>query len=238
MFLITKKEGETPLEALEAHRALHSELKNIPLSYAGRLDPMASGLLLILEGEENKDRGKYLEMDKEYEFEILLGFETDTHDILGIPKKGGENNASLEALIPQCIGPRIQEYPAFSSKTVDGIPLHAHTRAGREVEIPTKEVTIYSLKKIGDRTLSGEEMLRDIEERVGRVTGDFRQAEVVEGWRDLLVGNSEHYRIATLHVVASSGTYVRKLAHDMGRALGGSALAYSIRRTRIGEWRL
>lgn len=235
MIFLDKKEGETPLEALENHRANHPELEGIPLSYAGRLDPMASGLLLILEGEENKERERYLGLDKEYEFEILLGFETDTHDILGLPTKQETSN-SLEPVIPQFVGSRTQEYPAFSSKTVDGVPLHMHTRAGRDVEIPTKEATVYSLQKIGERVLSGEEMLRDIEERVGRVQGDFRQSEILGGWKNILKKNADAHSIIKFHAKVSSGTYIRKLAHDMGRALGGSALAYSIRRTRVGDW--
>ena len=53
------------------------------MTYAGRLDPMASGVLLVLAGEETKNKDKYLGLDKEYDFEILFGFATDTYDILG-----------------------------------------------------------------------------------------------------------------------------------------------------------
>ena len=89
--IIYKKVGETPLEALENFRTKrldegHVEYRNIPMTYAGRLDPMAEGDLLILIGEECKKKDAYLGLDKEYEVEVLFGIETDTHDVLGIPK--------------------------------------------------------------------------------------------------------------------------------------------------------
>ena len=83
IIILNKKEGETPLESLENFRSKNSKYFNLPMTYAGRLDPMASGLLLILAGEEVKNKEKYLNLEKEYEFEVLFGFSTDTHDILG-----------------------------------------------------------------------------------------------------------------------------------------------------------
>jgi len=96
--IIDKMVGETPLAALERFRAgkiladsgdtksLLGEYswKDVPLTYAGRLDPMAEGKLLILIGEECKEKEKYLGLDKEYEVAIILGLETDTYDALGI----------------------------------------------------------------------------------------------------------------------------------------------------------
>ena len=49
---LEKAVGETPLSALERHRGEHPELLGIPMAYAGRLDPMASGKLLVLIGDE------------------------------------------------------------------------------------------------------------------------------------------------------------------------------------------
>lgn len=83
VIVLNKKEGETPLQALESFRIKHKEYKDIKMTYAGRLDPMASGVLVVLAGEETKNKEKYLNLDKEYDFEILFGFATDTYDILG-----------------------------------------------------------------------------------------------------------------------------------------------------------
>ncbi|MCE9548798.1 tRNA pseudouridine(55) synthase TruB, partial [Candidatus Nomurabacteria bacterium] len=81
VIVLNKKEGETPLQALDKFRVKNKEYKYIKMTYAGRLDPMASGLLLALAGEETKNKEKYLKLKKEYDFEVLFGFATDTYDI-------------------------------------------------------------------------------------------------------------------------------------------------------------
>ena len=86
-----KEQGETPLECIERWRAEHKEYLGIALSYLGRLDPMAEGVLLVAVGEENKNREAYLGLDKEYEFEVLFGFETDTYDLLGVVVRQGSS---------------------------------------------------------------------------------------------------------------------------------------------------
>jgi tRNA U55 pseudouridine synthase TruB len=74
MILIDKKVGETPLELINRIRIEMPELKDERLSYAGRLDPMAEGQMLILVGDENDNREKYLGLDKEYEAEFWWAF--------------------------------------------------------------------------------------------------------------------------------------------------------------------
>ena len=81
--LLYKKIGETPLECLNRFKVENSEYESLPMTYAGRLDPMAEGLLLVLVGEECKKKEDYLYLSKEYEIEVLFGFETDTADVLG-----------------------------------------------------------------------------------------------------------------------------------------------------------
>jgi tRNA pseudouridine55 synthase len=78
--------GKTPLETIEMFKEQNPQFKEIKLGYAGRLDPMAEGVLLVLAGDELKNQKKYWALDKEYEAEILLGTETDTFDILGMSK--------------------------------------------------------------------------------------------------------------------------------------------------------
>ena len=84
---IYKKTGETPLETINRLRADKPEYQNAKITYAGRLDPLAKGALILLAGDAVYEKEKYLKLDKEYEAEILFGFETDTYDILGLPKK-------------------------------------------------------------------------------------------------------------------------------------------------------
>ena len=88
---IHKAVGQTPLEAIEQLRIQTPELYQVKLSYAGRLDPLAEGVLLVLVGEANKERDAYLGLDKVYEFEMVLGVRTDSYDLLGLVEKVNTN---------------------------------------------------------------------------------------------------------------------------------------------------
>src|SRR6185436_1978461 len=151
--ILYKNEGETPLERLKRYQNDHPPFKDRKMTYAGRLDPMAEGLLIILSGEEVREKEAYLNLDKEYRFEILFGYATDTYDILGIVTdvKEAEGKFYLEEKIrealPKCIGSFQEKYPPFSSKTVGGKPLFelAKTEMLNESEIPVHEVTINEL---------------------------------------------------------------------------------------------
>ncbi|MCX6752728.1 MAG: hypothetical protein NTW62_00020 [Candidatus Nomurabacteria bacterium] len=247
--LLNKKEGETPLEALEFFRAKNKIYKNLPMTYAGRLDPMAEGLMIILTGEECKNKEKYLNFDKEYEFQVLFGFTTDTYDILGkvINIRHGvyfKNKDILEKeikkIFKEFLGKRKQKYPIYSSKTVNGQPLFSYARSGENVEIPEREVEIKSLKLIKIQSIKKEKLLRDIEKRINKVKGDFRQKEIIKIWKRNLNSpkTASSFWTASFKVKCSSGTYVRSISNEMGEKLGIPSLAFSIKRTKIGKYSL
>ncbi len=243
---LNKKEGETPLETLENFRRKHKEYKDISITYAGRLDPMASGLLILLVGEKIKEKDQYLKLDKEYEFEILFGFSTDTYDILGkvISCTNFDfNQKEFEELIKQNIksfsGKLIQKYPLFSSKTVKGKPLFSYARRGVEVDIPTREVRVKSLKFFKIKQINNKNLLQNMEKRIKKINGDFRQKEILKLWRKNLNNKNSHmFYIADFKIKCSSGTYVRSIANTLGEKIGISALAYNIKRTKIGNKKL
>ncbi len=239
-FITYKQLGETPLEALERVRVEQGVSKNIPMTYAGRLDPMAEGALLVLVGEECKQKEKYLGLEKEYEVEVLFGVGTDTGDLLG---KLRINNYELriekeqvKEVLKSLTGKFVQEYPVFSSKTVAGLPLFALAKSGNLPKtLPTKEVEIYSIDLLEQREISSKMLLDYILENFAKVKGDFRQEEIVSLWRDFLQGNHTSFQIAKIKVFCSSGTYMRTLAERLGSALGVPALAFSIKRTKVGD---
>ena len=243
VIVLNKKEGKTPLECLEAFRAKNKIDKNIKMTYAGRLDPMASGLLLVLLGEETKNKEKYLKLDKEYEFEILFGFSTDTYDLLGIPKVNNflKNNSPLEFgnLIQNNLknftGKFTQKYPIYSSKTVKGKPLFRYARGGEDVEIPTREVNVKNLKFIKLRKINNKKLLENIELRISKVNGDFRQEVILKNWRKKLAKENTFY-VGSFKIKCSSGTYVRGIANSLGEKINIPSLAFSIKRTKVGKY--
>jgi tRNA U55 pseudouridine synthase TruB len=131
MIRIYKHVGETPLEALQRFRTDYPGYNDTRLSYAGRLDPMAEGELLVLEGEENDRRGEFLGVDKTYEFQVLFGYATDSFDLLGLPQTDTGNTFNskfyrkdkltrrLTVICEDLKGSWSMRYPPYSSKTVE-----------------------------------------------------------------------------------------------------------------------
>lgn len=239
-----KQLGETPLEALDRIRVEKEIPINVPMTYAGRLDPMAEGLLLILVGEECKNKDNYLGLDKEYEVEVLFGFETDTGDTLGKVKgqksevKTEIKKSKVEEILKTFIGKSVQEYPAYSSKTVNGVQLHTLANKGELPDkMPTKEVEIYDIQIIEERKIEADVLLEEIKNKISKVNGNFRQSEIVNLWEQNLQG-LDPYKIVKIRVACSSGTYMRSLAHNLGQRLGTCALAYSIKRVTLGSYHL
>lgn len=233
-----KRPGETPLECLERARLSRQELSGVPMTYAGRLDPMAEGVLIALAGEARFRREEFLALDKEYEFDVLWGFETDTFDALGIARRTGEP-VDLERLpdaLKAFTGLFEQPYPPFSSKPVDGEPLFEIARRGEAVELPTKAVAVRFLELLRTRSVNGGELLAGIAAAIAAVRGDFRQETAAESWRKALSGaEGEEFAVSSLRAACSSGTYVRGIASGLGKELGSGAIALRIVRTRVGE---
>ncbi|MBP6858493.1 MAG: hypothetical protein KBC33_01525 [Candidatus Pacebacteria bacterium] len=254
---ISKQIGETPLEALERFRAEQMEnavdpetkknWQEVPMTYAGRLDPLAEGELLILVGDECRNKSKYLGLDKEYEVEVVFGVETDTYDALGIASKPidllkdsthSEVNSALNDLnVQKYAGTFTQEYPPYSSRTVDGVALHELARADKlPEEMPAKEVIIFEIEELRREEVTGLELEARILDKVDLVNGDFRQEAIRRTWNAVLddgISGGEPFDIVTIRVKCSSGTYMRSLAHRMGKDLGVGAIALGIRRTKI-----
>ena len=218
------------------------------MTYAGRLDPMASGLLLLLAGEECKKKEKYLALSKEYEFEALFGFATDTYDILGkiidLPIRTNRliEKSELEKKIKENLkyfrGKFLQKYPAYSSRTVKGKPLFAYAREGEEVEIPEREVEVKKLEFFKLRKISAEKLLQNIEKRITKVgSKDFRQKEILKIWKKNL-RKKEYFYIGKFFMRCGSGAYVRGIANSLGERGQIPALAFSIKRLKIGPFRL
>ena len=148
--VLWKRVGETPLECVERFRGEHTELLGVPLTYAGRLDPMAEGVLVVLSGEAIVRKDEYLGLPKKYTVEVLWGVETDTLDVLGLVSEKFSKDVSIPTgeSVTDFLGTQVgkinQKYPAYSSKPVEGKPLFQWAREGRlgEIIIPEHEVEI------------------------------------------------------------------------------------------------
>jgi tRNA pseudouridine55 synthase len=118
------------------------------VGHGGTLDPLASGVLPIALGEATKLCGRLLNATKGYDFTIKFGEETDTLDAEGEVIAGSDVRPTLnqvEAILPRFTGEIGQIPPAFSALKVDGKAAYARARAGEDVQLKPRTVTIHSL---------------------------------------------------------------------------------------------
>jgi tRNA pseudouridine(55) synthase len=238
MIELYKKRGETPLEALTRLRVEQPELQSETLSYAGRLDPMAEGILPVLVGEEeNKNREKFLNKDKEYYVEFLLGFSTDTGDVLGLIKDidfKEVDESLIDSSIKNLITIKEQVYPWFSSKTVNGIPLFEYARnKDFTVTRPKRNVQIYSVSEVQIKKEDTDVIVDSIIIDIGKITGDFRQEQIVQTWKKTKEFMSDTVQIISCNINVSSGTYIRALTEILENDLKTPVVVYKLIRTKV-----
>ena len=77
----------------------------------------------------------------------------------------------------------------------------------------------------------------ETEKRIKKIRSDFRQKEILKIWRkELNHKKTDGFFVASFKIKCSSGTYVRAIANSLGERLGIPALAYKIKRTKIGRY--
>ncbi|MGI8611743.1 MAG: tRNA pseudouridine(55) synthase TruB [Sphingomicrobium sp.] len=119
------------------------------VGHGGTLDPLASGVLPIALGEATKLAGRMLEATKQYEFTVRFGEETDTLDGEGVVIETSlhrPTREAVEAVLPRFTGPIEQVPPAYSALKIGGRPAYQRSRAGEQVEMKARTVTVHELR--------------------------------------------------------------------------------------------
>ena len=200
IILIDKPAGISSFGMVAKIRSkLKAELGHkVKVGHTGTLDPFATGLLILLTGKMTKKSNEFLKLDKVYEATLKLGYTSNTGDIEGEIIKCNDKELNIKDIkntIQEFIGTISQTPPKFSAIKINGQRAYKLARKGEDFEIPSREVTIYSI--------------------------------------DILDYNYPELKIRT-HV--SSGTYIRTLAEDIGKALGTGAYLTALRRTKIADY--
>ncbi len=240
--LIDKPLGATPLQALELLRRQAAIPTTVKLAYAGRLDPMASGLMPVLKGEQLQHQEDYWYLPKRYEATVIIGIRTDSYDLLGMPERIDMNVPTPEritAVVSGLVGKLYLAVPVYSSYRHEGKPLFTWAREEEDGPpvVPVRRMSVAQIDVCGTGLIDAGTLLAIVRQRIPLVGGDFRQSDTADAWERLLEAGGE-WNTVSLDIQCGSGTYVRSLAHELGRRLGGGAMLLDLRRTQVGSWRV
>lgn len=183
------------------------------VGHAGTLDPLATGLLIVLVDRQfTKLQDQFMKQDKEYLVETQFGTTTDSYDSQGRIVKQADweevknlNEKVIKEVLKELSGEIEQTVPAFSAVKVKGQKLYQKARRGTlDLKVlPKRKVTIYNFKLL-----------------------EFKKDP------------KKHLVTAKFATKVSSGTYIRSLVHDLGEKVKVGAFVTSLRRISIGNIKL
>jgi tRNA pseudouridine55 synthase len=245
--VVDKPQGWTSHDVVGRMRRLAGTRK---VGHAGTLDPMATGVLVLGIGKATRLLTYVVGADKDYDATIRLGVATTTDDAeggvaaLGDPRAVERvERAALDAAIAELTGD-IQQVPtSVSAIKVDGKRAYALVRAGEEVALEARPVTVSRFDVLAVRSATVTVPDSD--------PGDASVEGPADGYADARPGvaptvaepgNGPTRDVPAVdvdvRVTVSSGTYVRALARDLGAALGTGGHLTMLRRTRVGGYEL
>ena len=200
MILIDKPTAMTSFGVVaRVRRRLTEEAgKKIKVGHTGTLDPFATGLMILMIGKACKQAQQFSKLDKTYETTIILGKTSTTGDPEGEIMQQSHTvptNEDINDALKLFVGDIAQTPPAFSAIKINGQRAYKLAREGKDLIMPTRQITIHSLELI-----------------------------------------SYVYPALTIRTHVSSGTYIRTLAGDIGKALKTGAYCSQLRRTKVGQW--
>lgn len=146
LILLDKPSGLTSLSAVNRIKRIAHEKR---VGHTGTLDPMATGVLPVLLGRATTLSSLLLEGDKKYIASIKLGVTTDTDDITGNVLSETLVNITtkdLETALQGFLGVTEQKPPVYSAIKKDGVRLYKLAREGKNVDVPTRKIEVFSAK--------------------------------------------------------------------------------------------
>ena len=215
LLVVDKPSGPTSHDVVARMRRVLREKR---IGHTGTLDPMATGVLLLVVGKATR-LAKFLSAgDKSYDAIVRFGFATDTADAQGRPvgpvsEQPMPSRDAIDAALDAFRGTFLQQPPAFSAKKIDGQRSYKLARARRTA---------------GSDTVGSDPVGSDTVPAPAPASVATTRLEIVSIEADRV----------TLRVDCSAGFYIRSLAHDLGERLGLGAHLTALRRTRTGDFGL
>lgn len=207
---INKPVGMTSHDVVNRVRRITGERR---VGHAGTLDPLASGVLILLIGKgATTQQSTFMDLNKSYEAEVTFGSTSATDDAQGpitpvatLEQLQAISQDQVEKIIPQFVGDIMQTPPAFSALKIGGKAAYKRAREGTL----TQDMLVPRLIHI------------DAIELISFVPAI-----------------PPFPATARIRVLCHKGTYIRALARDMGASLGVGAYMSGLCRTSIGDFTL
>ena len=232
VFVVDKPLGVTSHDVVSKARKL---LKTKRVGHAGTLDPLATGVLVVLSEDATKLSPFLTESDKTYLTWVSFGASTPTLDAEGpIAERGDASHLTreeVERALPPFLELSEQLPPQYSAVKKGGVKGYEAARKGEDLELPPRSAGYKSVQ------------LLDFAETRDALPQTFGPTE--RGWAPSEEGRTfdlpeplAALPTALLSVEVQAGTYIRAFARDLGSALGVGAHLSGLVRTRAGRSRL
>jgi tRNA pseudouridine55 synthase len=218
-------------------------LKTPRVGHTGTLDPLATGLLVLLVGHATRLAQFLVTDEKEYVAHVRLGLATPTYDAQSLdeafrlkaeatqgtqPRSFRLQAEDIARVLPDFLGTFPQLPPPFSAKKIAGVRAYEKARKNEVVDLKPVEVTVRELELLEPQHPSSD--LHPPSSNLHPPSSDLHPPS-----SDL---HPPDPTLLRLRVVCSAGFYVRSLAHDIGKVLGCGAHLEALRRTRAGRFRV
>lgn len=198
ILVVDKPSGWTSNDVVQKTKNLIGGAK---VGHTGTLDPMATGVLVLLIGRATKLASKLAVDAKRYTAVVTFGSATDTYDAEGVVTATGDPSCIDREILKQTInglkGIREQVPPMFSAKKIRGKKLYELARSGKTIERKSVPIEITDIS--------------------------FDDSAFPE---------------VTIDISCSKGTYIRSIAHELGRMMGCPSHLSRLRRTEAGIFTL
>ena len=212
-------------------------LKNVKIGHAGTLDPLASGLLLVCVGKATKTIERLQEGEKEYSGTFVLGATTPCYDLERAVDHYYPTSHITAVAIEQArrrfLGDIEQVPPMYSAVKIAG--QRAYTYARTDDPTATIEPKTVHIENIELREHTGDTALSLYSNHPSSISRTISTSHLYNNPQGIVPQWLPKY---DFRVVCGKGTYIRSLVRDLGEALGSGAFLASLRRERVGDYRV
>lgn len=215
-------------------RKLKLDLGVKKIGHAGTLDPLATGVLIVLTNEDTKKQSEIMSFPKEYVFEMALGLNSATYDLEGPFSITPDLDFEIENLV-QPEGKKLQQ------EIMTKVAKIAKNYVG-QIE---QKVPLYSAIKVGGKRLYRQARSLDRYKEISATTINtpIRKVEIYDLkilnclFREIpIMGKPHSFPVIEAKVSCGKGTYIRSLAHDIGEDLRTGATVVKLVRTKVGPY--